>query len=393
MPLVSLLENISGCSSQPFDAEKSPEAQSQIPPAKTECGDPFSYDAFFFTGTPADSMTSQGVDPTISYAFSDLSDTITPQLAATLDLFLDNVGDDCKAHALLFSDTPPNGSAALTILGNHNGQAYEPNVLIGGGVSAEETESYTALIASGYTPDQLSGIFFAETQMPESWARAGRSTVQIYIYDPESKEWSFDDVTGAGSGVVIADDGTLLTARHVLYGDDSQIRRTAVTFAGNTYPIDEDDVLFEYAAADLAAVRLNELIGIDGIEPAALAKNISQPGVEVMAVGYPKMIDDEAALQRIQNQGNTLRLYSPGSYLNPTITSMTEAHTYLAISNRIYNGDSGGGLFTAQGELIGILSMTAVGVQSFATCALPECASSPELADELRALQEKTPAP
>jgi hypothetical protein len=216
---------------QPGAVELAP-ANPRLPPDELTCADPFRYDAFFFDGIRADSLVDKGIDPTIAYAFSDLNEIITPELAATLDLFLYNVGNDCKARALLYSEIPPNGHAALTILGNHNGQSYEPNVLVGGGVSAEETESFANLIEAGYAPDRLNGIFFAEEQMQDGWVRTGRSTIQIYIYDPESEGWSLGDVTGAGSGVVIADDGTILTARHVLYGSDGQFQRTAVRLGG-----------------------------------------------------------------------------------------------------------------------------------------------------------------
>jgi putative serine protease PepD len=155
---------------------------------------------------------------------------------------------------------------------------------------------------------------------------------------------------GLGSGVVLTSDGRILTNNHVVSGA-SQV--TVTLNDGREFPA---TVVGTDAASDLAVLQLR---GASGLTPATLGDSGAvKIGDEVVAIGSPGGLQGTvttgivSALNRDVNvdeqQGdNPLASNSRGSET-----------TYKAIQTdaSINQGNSGGPLVNAQGEVIGINS-------------------------------------
>lgn len=139
-----------------------------------------------------------------------------------------------------------------------------------------------------------------------------------------------------GTGIIITDDGEILTNAHVVEGADT----VRVRLAGETEPRDAT-VLAEDRGNDLALLRISG----SGFEEATFADPASvRLGDDVMAIGFALGLDGEpsvtlgivSALDRSVGQGDV--------YLDGLI------QTDAAISS----GNSGGPLVNAAGEVVGV---------------------------------------
>lgn len=139
-----------------------------------------------------------------------------------------------------------------------------------------------------------------------------------------------------GTGIIITDDGEILTNAHVVEGADA----VRVRLAGETEPR-EATVLAEDRGNDLALLRISG----SGFEAATFADPASvRLGDDVMAIGFALGLDGEpsvtlgivSALDRSVGQGDV--------FLDGLI------QTDAAISS----GNSGGPLVNAAGEVVGV---------------------------------------
>lgn len=141
--------------------------------------------------------------------------------------------------------------------------------------------------------------------------------------------------TGAGSGVILSADGYIVTNHHVIDGARSI---TVILSDGKIYPatlVGTDD------ATDVAVIKIEA----SGLTPAVLGKSGDlKVGDFALAVGNPLgklggTVTDGiiSALERqVLLEGFTMTLLQTNAAVNP--------------------GNSGGGLFNASGELIGIVN-------------------------------------
>ena len=140
---------------------------------------------------------------------------------------------------------------------------------------------------------------------------------------------------GLGSGVIVTNDGYILTNHHVIDGAD-QIevdlpgpRTLAAKLIGSDAP------------SDLAVLKIDE----SGLSPLALAdSNKVQVGDIVLAVGNPLGIGQTVTLGIISAKGRRTGL-SNGSF-----------EDFLQTDAPINRGNSGGALVDANGDLVGINS-------------------------------------
>ena len=144
--------------------------------------------------------------------------------------------------------------------------------------------------------------------------------------------------SGAGSGVIISSDGYILTCAHVVDG--------ASTI---TVTIDDKDytatLVGEDTTSDIAVIKIDA----DGLTPATVGDSDSlKVGQSVMAVGNP-----------LGELGGTV---TGGmiSALNRSVTiqgtSSTNTMSLIQMDASVSPGNSGGGLFNMNGELIGIVN-------------------------------------
>ena len=161
--------------------------------------------------------------------------------------------------------------------------------------------------------------------------------------------------SGAGSGVIISEDGYILTCAHVVSGADSVM---VATSDGTEYPA---QVVGIYEDGDIAVLKIDA----QGLQAAVLGDSSQlQLGEEVYAVGNPGgtlsgTVTDgiiSATNRTISVQledGSQSGLF--GSY--GRVISLEVIQTNAAVSP----GNSGGGLFNSRGELIGIVNAKSSG--------------------------------
>ena len=140
---------------------------------------------------------------------------------------------------------------------------------------------------------------------------------------------------GAGSGVIISEDGYILTNNHVIEGQSS-IKVT--TSDGQEY---DATVVGTDDKTDIAVLKIEA----SGLTPAVIGDSDSLVvGETAVAVGNPL-----GTLSNTVTNGII-------SALNREVTVEDNDMTLLQTSASISPGNSGGGLFNANGELIGIVN-------------------------------------
>ena len=141
-------------------------------------------------------------------------------------------------------------------------------------------------------------------------------------------------VSGAGSGVIITADGYIITNNHVVEGAQ-QI--TVEVNDGTTYTA---QLIGTDSQSDIAVLKIDAT----GLTPAVMADSDQvQVGETAIAVGNP------SSLGITSTDGIV-------SALNRTITVEGNTMSLMQTSAAISPGNSGGGLFNANGELIGIVN-------------------------------------
>lgn len=140
---------------------------------------------------------------------------------------------------------------------------------------------------------------------------------------------------GAGSGVVISADGTILTNHHVIDGAES-IKVTLPD--GNQY---DARLVGSDSATDVAVLKIEA----SGLVPAVLADSDGiQVGDFCIAIGNPT-----GTLSGTVTDGIV-------SALNREINIQGTPMSLLQMSAPVSPGNSGGGLFNANGELMGLVN-------------------------------------
>ena len=144
--------------------------------------------------------------------------------------------------------------------------------------------------------------------------------------------------SGAGSGVIISSDGYILTCAHVVDGAST----ITVTIGDKDYTA---TLVGEDTTSDIAVIKIDA----DGLTPATVGNSDSlKVGQSVMAVGNP-----------LGELGGTV---TGGmiSALNRSVTiqgtSSTNTMSLIQMDASVSPGNSGGGLFNMNGELIGLVN-------------------------------------
>ncbi len=142
-----------------------------------------------------------------------------------------------------------------------------------------------------------------------------------------------------GTGVVIIDDGTILTNLHVVAG----ARRVRVTFADGTES--SADVIGTRPEHDLAVLKAQKIP--DDLFAATLRSTHGlRPGDEVVAVGFPFGIGPSATAGVISGLKREYR--SPEG--QRILTNL------IQFDAAVNPGNSGGPLVTTEGEVVGIVT-------------------------------------
>ena len=178
----------------------------------------------------------------------------------------------------------------------------------------------TAQVAKMVSPSVV--VITTEQVVYSQWSWYGQSQVE----------------SGAGSGVVISSDGYILTCAHVVSGASN----ITVTIGDTDYPatvVGEDDT------SDVAVLKIDAT----DLTPATVGNSDSLAvGESVLAVGNP-----------LGELGGTV---TSGivSALNRSVTiqgtSSTNTMSLIQMDASVSPGNSGGGLFNMNGELVGVVN-------------------------------------
>ena len=196
--------------------------------------------------------------------------------------------------------------------------------------SSSDSGSASAVnTASGMTTAQVSEmvspsvvVITTEQVVYSQWSWYGQSQVE----------------SGAGSGVIISSDGYILTCDHVVSGASN----ITVTIGDKDYPA---TVVGEDSTSDIAVIKIDA----DGLTPAIVGDSDKLAvGDNVLAVGNP-----------LGELGGTV---TSGivSALNRSVSiqssSSVNTMSLIQMDASVSPGNSGGGLFNMNGELIGIVN-------------------------------------
>ena len=170
---------------------------------------------------------------------------------------------------------------------------------------------------------------------------AAPSVVEVFTETKQVSSWFQEYVTeGAGSGVVLSEDGYIVTNHHVIDGANTIKVRLS---DGQTYTA---ALTGTDAKTDLAVLKINA----SGLITAKLADSSAvRVGDFVIAIGNP-----------LGELGGTV---TEGiiSAKDREITIDGEAMTLLQTSAAVNPGNSGGGLFNLDGELVGVVNAKSSG--------------------------------
>ena len=178
----------------------------------------------------------------------------------------------------------------------------------------------TAQVAELVSPSVV--VITTEQVVYSQWSWYGQSQVE----------------SGAGSGVIISSDGYILTCAHVVDGAST----ITVTIGDKDYTA---TLVGEDTTSDIAVIKIDA----DGLTPATVGNSDSlKVGQSVMAVGNP-----------LGELGGTV---TSGivSALNRSVSiqgsSSVNTMSLIQMDASVSPGNSGGGLFNMNGELVGIVN-------------------------------------
>lgn len=180
-------------------------------------------------------------------------------------------------------------------------------------------------------------------ELPSRAARAAQliapSVVRVHTQDEDKKNPQAEmQNSGVGSGVVISEDGVILTNLHVVQG----AKRILVTFADGMQS--EAQVIGVQPENDLAVIKASRLP--DDLQPATLGSSQNlQPGDEVVAVGFPFGIGPSVSAGVVSGLNRSF-----GAEGKTIMRGLIQAD---AAANP---GNSGGPLVNMAGEVVGIVT-------------------------------------
>ena len=217
------------------------------------------------------------------------------------------------------------GSYAYDQYKNIRGESAGPQVLY---------QSVAHAVSTGYSAD---GVM----TMEDTASAVKQAVVEITTETEERGRYFGQYISqGAGSGVVITQDGYIVTNYHVIEGAGSITVRLpdGKTYTASVIGADPD--------TDLAILK----IPASGLTPAVLGDSAAlQVGQTTLAVGNPL-----GALGGTVTSGII-------SALDREITIEGQTMSLLQTDAAINPGNSGGGLFNLYGELIGIVNAKSSG--------------------------------
>lgn len=228
--------------------------------------------------------------------------------------------------AFVMIDAPSGGST--TVLGGDGGGAL---------ISADGDQDRAEVVANKVLPSVV-GI--------DVYAASSSGSAGMFSSGDDSLVY-----TGLGSGVIISEDGYILTNYHVVEGASA----LSVTANGQEY---EGTVVGTDEMSDLAVVKIDapDLVPIEIGDSSSLV-----PGQWVMAVGSPFGLEQSVATGIVSATSRTVTVNNATdeySYYFGNGNQQVSVYSNMIQTDAAINpGNSGGALVDAAGRLIGINSV------------------------------------
>ena len=230
-------------------------------------------------------------------------------LAAVMGFAGGYVGSQMNGSKVVIQQVAPSGSSSSS--------GSDSSIT---SASASGSSLTTEQVADLVSPSVV--VITTEQVVYSQWSWYGQSQVE----------------SGAGSGVIISSDGYILTCDHVVSGASN----ITVTIGDKDYPA---TVVGEDSTSDIAVIKIDA----DGLTPAIVGDSDKLAvGDNVLAVGNP-----------LGELGGTV---TSGivSALNRSVSiqssSSVNTMSLIQMDASVSPGNSGGGLFNMNGELVGIVN-------------------------------------
>ena len=203
------------------------------------------------------------------------------------------------------------------------------------GTLAAKNSKASVVVQRGELRQNVENVPVTSINIPSVAALTQNSVVEIRTESVSNSLFLRQFVTeGAGSGVIISEDGYIVTNNHVI--EDARSILVAL-HDGTTY---EAQLVASDSKMDIGVIKIEA----SGLTPAILGDSDSlSVGEPVVAVGNP-----------LGQLGGTVT-NGIVSALDREIILNNEHRNLLQTNAAINPGNSGGGLFNADGELIGIV--------------------------------------
>lgn len=193
---------------------------------------------------------------------------------------------------------------------------------------------------SGITVNRADVDYISGTYISDSITLADKileSTVELRIASYNEATGTYTEVSN-GSGVIISEDGLIVTNYHVVYGAQiiNVVLKNGDIYRGQVLHLDE--------ITDLAVVKITPN---DPLTPATLADSDNAvTGQQVAAAGNPLGVGLSVSFGYV-------------SHANRDIND--QGGNFIQVDASVNPGNSGGGLYDAQGNLLGIITAKASG--------------------------------
>lgn len=203
------------------------------------------------------------------------------------------------------------------------------------------SDTNSALVASSapVTPVRTSGVM--ATSLADVVSKTADSVVEITEYSTARTYFNSSyTAEGNGSGVIISTDGYILTNNHVVSGAE---KITVRLRNGEEY---EAELIGKDSKTDIAIIKIDA----KGLSPATIGDSSKTlVGDFVLAIGNP-----------LGKLGGTVT-YGYVSALERELDIDGSTKNLMQVDAAVNPGNSGGGLFNINGELIGIVNAKSTG--------------------------------
>ncbi|MFB4263936.1 S1C family serine protease [Nonomuraea sp. GTA35] len=241
---------------------------------------------------------------------------------------------------------PPSGKHRLTAAQKAIAGLALAAMAVGGGVVG-------AVAATSFQPEPIAGSS-PSSPSPVFKSASDQLTVADVAAKVQPSVVMIQGRTGEGSGVVLSEDGLILTNNHVVVGAGQGGQMTVKFSDGKTA---KASVVGTDPATDLGVIRAE---GVSGLTKATLGDSDQlRVGDPVLAIGSPLGLDGSvtagiiSALDRTLNLGDDQPQVPPG-WGEQQQSAPTTIGGAIQTDASINPGNSGGALVNAAGQLVGI---------------------------------------